>query len=163
MRHTVKPYKMIQPSLAFIPRITVFPGTSTNFKILYESDRIFFLPTSKLQLSCTLLFETKMDFPDQVHWPCLQNNINLNIPQFLSFLCLSPILLPFPHTPSKIRERLGKTCAVQLAWGKKTDPLPPSYMHTASSVWERKISPGRFIFQKCPLQAKNHNSFKKYW
>ena len=29
---------------------------------------------------------------------------------------------------------LGKTCAVQLAWEKKTDPLPPSYMHTASSV-----------------------------
>ena len=33
-----------------------------------------------------------------------------------------------------IGSTLSKTCKVQLACGKKTDPLPPSYMHTASSV-----------------------------
>ena len=47
-------------------------------------------------------------------------------------------------------------------WGS-THSVPPSYMHTASSLWEGKIFPGRFIFQKCPLQAKNHISFNKYW
>jgi len=33
-------------------------------------------------------------------------------------------------------------------------------MHTASSVWERKFFPGRFIFKKCPLQAKTIFHFR---
>ena len=41
-----------------------------------------------LQISCTLLFETKMDFPNQVHWPCLQDNFSLNIPHFFAFVVI---------------------------------------------------------------------------
>jgi len=69
--------------------------------------------------------------------------------------------IPPIHRPSKILNRLSKTMhgAASLRKKGKTLSLP---LHAHSKHMGRSnILLGQEIFQKCPIQAKNHISFSE--
>ena len=69
----------------------------------------------------------------------------VSLPYTLRFLLF---LEPFTKQIKQIYVKSREDMRGAASLGEIRQTLSPSYMHTASSVWEGKIFPGRFIFQK---------------